>query len=166
LPGLRAEVNLLQGVGDLRGAPRLAGLFRMLFQRGRASRALVASEMDWDAEIILRAFYETMAKILRICVAPEDGKAKLLDEYWNESAEIHNRRKKGRAAWVQKQSQPFDEVATAIFSLVQDDRVTPISSEPAFASWSITLSIFGQMPDRAESSPLMSFSILRDKFFV
>lgn len=124
-----ALLNPLQGVGDLRGAPTLAGLFRMLFQRGLASRTLVASQMDWDAEIVLRAFYETMAKILRICVAPDEDKAKLLDEYWNNSAETHNRRKKVRAAWVEKQSRPFDEVATAIFSLVQDDRVTPITSD-------------------------------------
>jgi Family of unknown function (DUF5677) len=122
-------LNPLQDEGDSRGGTTLAGLFRLLFDRARASRTLVCYGMDWDAEIILRAFYETTAKILRLCVSPEDEKVDLRREYWVDAAETHNRRKKLRASLVERQAEPFDEVATAIFSLLQDDRITPVSPE-------------------------------------
>lgn len=122
-------LNPLQAEGDGRGAVTLAGLFTLLFARAHASRNLVSYGMDWDAEIITRAFYETAAKILFLCVSPDNEKANLLGEYWAGAAETHNRRKRTRAALIEKQARPFEEVATAIFSLLQDDRVTPVSQE-------------------------------------
>jgi hypothetical protein len=49
-----ALLNPLQAEGDGRGAITLAGLFTLLFDRALASRTLISSGMDWDAEIIFR----------------------------------------------------------------------------------------------------------------
>lgn len=120
-------LNQLQEGGDDRGAITLAGLFRLLFDRSKASRTLISYGMDWDAEIILRAFYETTAKILLLYISPEDQKAQLLREYWIDAAETHNRRKKVRASLIEQNAEPSHGVANAIFSLLQDDRMTPVN---------------------------------------
>ncbi|MGL4559545.1 MAG: DUF5677 domain-containing protein, partial [Afipia sp.] len=120
------------------------------------------------AEIILRAFYETHAKLLMLCAAPEADRAKHLKEYWIDAAESTNRRKKSRASLIEKQSQPSNEVATAIFSFLQDDRVTPISAESAKAhrraieqKWS-----FNGIMDYFSTKPAHSFDLSKAKLLL
>ncbi len=75
----------------------LKQLFHYFGDRTQAVAHLVSCELPWDAEIILRCFLETAAKIWFICLASEDEQKTLIDEFWGISAQIHNRKKAGKA---------------------------------------------------------------------
>jgi len=68
---------------DAPATTTLRQLFWYLSSRTQAVTFLVSWDYPWDAEIILRSFYETGAKIIFICRAAPDQVAALIDEYWD-----------------------------------------------------------------------------------
>jgi hypothetical protein len=52
------------------------------FDRSQAAYCLFVNGFVWDAEIIIRAVYETMAKVVYIGSSNGAQRSKLLDEFW------------------------------------------------------------------------------------
>jgi hypothetical protein len=76
----------------------LRRLFAFLSDRSQAVSFLVSAGYVWDAEIILRSFYEANARIWFICLTSSDDRPALVEEFWGENAAIHNRKRAGRAS--------------------------------------------------------------------
>jgi len=106
----------------------LKRLFWYLGSRSQAVSFLISYEYSWDAEIILRSFYETAAKILFICFADEGEKSDLVDEFWNGLGPINDRRTARKAAFAE---QAFEKgsVSASIFTMLQDGRVFDLETE-------------------------------------
>ncbi len=77
--------------------PTLKKLFAYLASRNQAISFLVSWGYSWDAEIVLRLFYETAAKILFVCYAEDQEKPALIDEFWNKLGSINDRRRARKA---------------------------------------------------------------------
>lgn len=144
---IRDEVDNLfkrRGSNTPDATPTLKALFWYLSSRSQAVSFLLSYGYAWDAEIILRSFYETAAKILLLCFAEPAEKTQLLDEFWNTLGAINNRRTARRAALAEKVHEPND-LSGPIFRLLQDARVFPVEDETSKAErkrleqkWSFT----------------------------
>jgi hypothetical protein len=51
----------------------------------------------WDAEIVLRSFYEANAKLWFICFSPAAKRDALVEEFWGSYASMHSHKKAFRA---------------------------------------------------------------------
>jgi hypothetical protein len=144
---IRDEVKRLI---DLHGSetpditPTLKALFWYLSARSQAASFILSYGYAWDAEIILRSFYETAAKILLICLSEPGDKAKLVDEFWNKLGTINNRRTARQASHAEAVYGPTD-LSRPIFQFLQDERLFPIDDETSRADrrrleqkWSFT----------------------------
>ncbi len=65
--------------------------------RSQAVSYLASSKYFWDAEIILRVFYEANAKIWLVCFVNEDERQGLAEEFWGDYSQMHNHKKAHRA---------------------------------------------------------------------
>lgn len=103
-------------------------LFWYLSSRSQTVSFLASWGYPWDAEIILRSFYETAAKILFLCFAEEGEKPTLVDEFWNKLGPINDRRTARKAALAEK---VFDanSVSASVFGRLQDGRVFDLETE-------------------------------------
>jgi hypothetical protein len=108
--------------------PTLRQLFWYLSARNQAVSFLVSWGYSWDAEIILRSFYETAAKILFVCFAEDKDKPDLIDEFWNKLGSINDRRR-GRKAEFSAQMKETDNVSTAIFEALKDERLFDLDAK-------------------------------------
>lgn len=52
----------------------------------------------WDAEIVLRSFYEANAKIWFVCLSQSDQRDELAEEFWGPYASMHSHKKANRAS--------------------------------------------------------------------
>jgi hypothetical protein len=108
--------------------PTLKRLFWYLSERNQAVSFLVSWGYSWDAEIILRSFYETAAKILFICFAEDQDKPELMDEFWNKLGSINDRRRARKAEF----SAQVDEANTpsgVIFKASKDERLFDLDAK-------------------------------------
>lgn len=62
------------------------------FDRSQAAYCLFVNGLVWDAEIIIRAVYETMAKIVYISSCEGDLRGRLLDEFWTVLPSIYDKK--------------------------------------------------------------------------
>jgi len=89
-----AEVKILLAVSEEdKSDPvvhTLRNLTKYLSERNQTASMLVSWGYTWDAEIILRSFYETAARILFICFAEKDKRQELANEFWLEFETIHS----------------------------------------------------------------------------
>lgn len=99
----------------------LKRLFAYMSDRSQAISYLVSSNFVWDAEIILRSFYEATAKIWFICLTPPDKRDALVEEFWGSYASMHNHKRAHRASPAAElhktHNRPDDE---AIFALLMN----------------------------------------------
>ncbi|UWM78906.1 DUF5677 domain-containing protein (plasmid) [Rhizobium sp. WSM4643] len=100
----------------------LRPLFAYLSSRAQAVTFLLTWGYCWDAEIVLRSFYETAAKILFICLAEEEEKAVLLNEFWNVLGSIGNRRRARKAELVVRGADA-EHVASDIFEALTQESI-------------------------------------------
>jgi hypothetical protein len=101
----------------------LHDLFLYASDRAKAVLILVASGLDWDAEIVLRTFYEGVAKILYICDADESVRRSLVEEFLTALGETADRRTARKAA-VLEEIIPADRGRERdVFRLLQDPRI-------------------------------------------
>jgi hypothetical protein len=101
---IRDEVQRLFDVHSNPDAPAtmtLKQLFWYLSSRTQAATFLVSWDFPWDAEIVLRSFYETGAKIVFICLAPPDQVAALIDEYWDALGSAGDKRRTRKAEFAE-----------------------------------------------------------------
>ncbi len=106
----------------------LRNLFSYLGARCQAVSFLASHEYTWDAEIILRSFYETAAKIFFICLSEADEKLVLVDEFWNSLGQISDRRTARKAAFAESIFQK-GSVSSSIFAALQDGSVFNLEAE-------------------------------------
>jgi len=101
-------------------------LFKYQSERSQTVSFLISYGYAWDAEIILRSFYEVTAKILFVCLTQEDQKAGLMSEFWEGLGDINNRRTARKAEFSEQISRrsgnAYDE---AVFSFLQNERFFP-----------------------------------------
>lgn len=76
------------------------GLVRLMGERGKAVLMLTTWSMPWDAEIILRSFYETSAKVLFLTLSPKERRDELVLEFWTDFDSIHSVRRARKAGYV------------------------------------------------------------------
>lgn len=76
------------------------GLVWLMGDRSQATLMLTSWSMPWDAEIVLRAFYETAAKVLLLTKSPKAQQEKLLTEFWDDFDSIHTIRRARKAAFA------------------------------------------------------------------
>ncbi|WP_147395233.1 DUF5677 domain-containing protein [Azospirillum cavernae] len=123
LTQIRDEIKSLfsrYGSDSLESTETLKNLFSYLSSRNQAVSFLISHGYSWDAEIILRSFYETAAKILLICFAEDDDKDILINEFWNGLGSINDRKRARKAAYAE-QIFETDSMSASIFSALQDD---------------------------------------------
>lgn len=108
--------------------PTLKMLFWYLSSRSQTVSFLVSCGYAWDAEIILRSFYDTAAKILLLCLSEAANKPMLIDEFWNKLGQINNRRTARKAEFAEK---VFDQnrVSASVFASLQDGEVFDLETE-------------------------------------
>lgn len=107
-------------------SPTLAQLFNYQSSRNQAASLLVSRGYAWDAEIILRSFYETSAKILFICFSDDEQKLTLLDEFWNKLGSINDRRRARKAEFNIRED---DSVSSAIFEALTNDQMFDLEAK-------------------------------------
>jgi hypothetical protein len=100
----------------------LKNLFWYLSSRSQTVSFLISYGYSWDAEIILRSFYEAAAKIVFICFADEAEKLNLINEFWHELGPIGDRKSAHKAKFAE-QIQKKESVSASIFAMLQDSRV-------------------------------------------
>ena len=99
----------------------LKRLFAYLSDRSQAVSYLVSSNFVWDAEIVLRSFYEANAKIWYICLNEPAQRETLVEEFWGPYASMHNHKRARRAAPAVDLSIRHNRTADAvIFSTLAD----------------------------------------------
>jgi len=102
----------------------LKRLFAYMSDRSQAVSYLVSSDFMWDAEIVLRSFYEASAKIWLICLSPPDQRESLAEEFWGAYASMHNHKKAKRASPAAELFKRHDRVADeTILSTLADRRI-------------------------------------------
>ncbi|WP_411962630.1 hypothetical protein [Mesorhizobium sp. CO1-1-11] len=74
------------------------GLVKLMGDRSQSTLMLTSWSMPWDAEIVLRAFYEAAAKVLLLTMSPNGQREKLLTEFWDDFDSIHTVRRARKAA--------------------------------------------------------------------
>ena len=75
----------------------LKRLFSYMSSRSQTVSYLVSSNYIWDAEIVLRSFYEANAKIWYICDLDGDERKSAVEEFWGDYASMHNHKRRHRA---------------------------------------------------------------------
>jgi hypothetical protein len=60
----------------------------------------------WDAEIILRSFYEKSAKLLYVMLSENGEKQQLIDEFWGDLGSVYDRKTAQRAVYAEKLFDP------------------------------------------------------------
>ncbi|HEY2068073.1 MAG TPA: DUF5677 domain-containing protein [Rhizomicrobium sp.] len=104
LSALRDEVVRLfdsHADGDTLATQTLQQLFRYMSERSQTVSFLVSREYAWDAEIILRSFYEAAAKIVFICKAQPSEKEALAKEFWDAVGLAGDRRRARKAEFAE-----------------------------------------------------------------
>jgi Family of unknown function (DUF5677) len=105
----------------------LKNLFHYMFSRNQTVSFLISYGYSWDAEIILRSFYEVAAKILLLCLSEENEKPILVDEFWDGLGRINERKRARKAKFVGQQFEK-DSISASIFSMLQDGRIFDLQS--------------------------------------
>ncbi|MFN3878067.1 MAG: DUF5677 domain-containing protein [Brevundimonas sp.] len=96
-------------------------------QRGQAALYLATSGMPWDAEIVLRAYYEATARILILCLGEPEERAARLKEYWDVLGGIGERRRAVKAENL-KDRPGRDARSAALIDVFRDQEL--FSTEP------------------------------------
>lgn len=88
----------------------LLALFQFLGDRGRGVLALLNAGLDWDAEIVLRSFYECASKIMYLATSSELDRTRRLYEFEIILAVASDKRRARKAAFAEA---VFDEQFSA-----------------------------------------------------
>jgi hypothetical protein len=104
----------------------LKKLFWYMGSRSQAVSFMASWGYIWDAEIILRSFYETAAKVLFICSSEAADKPKLVEEFWNDLGPVNDRRTAQKAPHT---AEVFarNSLSASVFSMLQDPKIFDLS---------------------------------------
>ena len=104
-------------------ARTLCILCRYLLDRGRSVLALLENRLDWDAEILLRTYYECASKILFIALSPPNRQAEIVWEFWVPLGETADRKTSRKAAFAEHVFPETDNQNRNVFRLLRDPRM-------------------------------------------
>ncbi|WP_114284180.1 DUF5677 domain-containing protein [Candidatus Halocynthiibacter alkanivorans] len=145
----------------------LIRLFAFLKGRTAAAQVLVEYDMHWDAEILLRPFYEACAKILFICYQLPENKGKIANEFLFELSEIHSLQNKNKAEPARKLMETHDETnGEKAMAALQDDRIFTFSKlsrkerQSLLRRWSFSSIICFLDQEAAEFAPTKNIGAL------
>ncbi|TXM93737.1 hypothetical protein FV222_22040 [Methylobacterium sp. WL103] len=105
----------------------LSHLFSYIFSRSQTISFLIGGGYDWDAEIILRSFYETAAKIIYICSVDDEERPTLVNEFWDELGPISDRKNAVRASYAEEAL--GEGVSSKILRALQNGKIFDLESE-------------------------------------
>lgn len=127
----RTEAMTLLAESDL--TDEYAGLLQRLVlflgDRGRGVLALLEADLDWDAEIVLRSYYECASKILYLALCPQGDRTRLVEEFEVVLAEAGDKRRARKAALAEKAAVGESTDVRDVFRLMHDKRMVRISAE-------------------------------------
>lgn len=140
----------------------LRRMMSYMSDRSQAISFLASTGYVWDAEIVLRTFYEVSAKIWFLCFSETDDREALVNEFWGTLADTHNHKKahraKAAAALAAQHGKGLDE---AIFQKLTDaefmgldDDLNRKRRKEVERRWSFSEIIFF-LSDKAPLSPAM-----------
>lgn len=93
-------------------------------ERSQVVSYLVSSNFVWDAEMILRSFYEANVKIWYLCSLQGAERDAAVDEFWGAFLDVHAHKRRVKAGLVksvfQNLSREFD---AKIFSALENDKI-------------------------------------------
>ena len=94
-------------------------MLHYLCDRGRTVLFLVANDFDWDAEIVLRSYYECAAKILFIALSPPSEQGVLVEEFWVPLGEAADRQTARKAGYAEDVFPRDDQNSRDVFRLLR-----------------------------------------------
>lgn len=90
---------------------------------------LVSWGYAWDAEIVLRSFYEVAVKILLIGFAHDSEKDQLVGEFWTDLSAVYTRKTARKAEYVVDLMKEWDPESVPVFdALASDEMLTSNAS--------------------------------------
>lgn len=93
-------------------------------ERSQVVSYLVSSNFVWDAEMILRSFYEANVKIWYLCSLRSPARETAVDEFWGAFLDVHAHKRRVKAGLVRPVSQSMGrEFDTKIFGALEDDKL-------------------------------------------
>lgn len=142
----RGEIQQL--VENSHRKDELAGLlYRLVLylgERGRGVLALLGADLTWDAEIILRSYYECVSKILYLSLSVAE-QAQLIYEFEVVLAEASDKRRARKAGFAEAAARQEVQGARDVFRLLQSEQmvrntasVTKAERQAIEARWSFS----------------------------
>ncbi len=108
----------------------LKSFFFFIGGRSQSISFLLFNGYLWDAEIVLRSFYEANAKIWFICYRSPESRKLLIEEFWGDFAEMHNQKKISRSAKALDMANRFgSQTDSEILSTFQREDIFSKSTE-------------------------------------
>lgn len=93
-------------------------------ERSQSISLLTSFEKNWDAEILMRTFYECLAKIAFICFSSSSERQKLVEEFWGDLEHVHAHQQKHKASFNSEFfAKTGDADSKRIFDFLQDEQV-------------------------------------------
>ncbi|WP_085901653.1 DUF5677 domain-containing protein [Kiloniella majae] len=100
------------------------GLVLYQSERSQVVSYLASSNFVWDAEMILRSFYEANVKIWYLCSLQGADREAAVEEFWGAFLDVHAHKRRVKAGLVKSVSQNLRrEFHTKIFSALEDDKI-------------------------------------------
>lgn len=107
-----------------RSLSTLAQFFFFIGERSQAVSFLLFNGFLWDAEIVLRSFYEANAKVWYICYRSQESRDAIIDEFWTDFAEMHNQKKMSRSTKSLEMANQFgSQIDSQIFAFLQREDI-------------------------------------------
>lgn len=127
----------------------LAGLlYRLVLylgERGRGVLALLGADLAWDAEIVLRSYYECVSKILYLSFSADEKQTQLVYEFEVVLAEASDKRRARKAGFAETAARQEVQGAKDVFRLLQSEQmvrntasVTKAERQAIEARWSFS----------------------------
>lgn len=96
-------------------------LFRLQCDRATGVMALLGMGLAWDAEIVLRSYYECCVRSLFISLSAAEIQDQLIEEFWNVLGAASDQRRARKAHFAKKIFTAQDVASRDIFNLMQLD---------------------------------------------
>jgi len=148
----------------------LKRLFAYQSDRSQTISYLVSSNYWWDAEILMRPFYETHSKIWFICQTKDSERQGLVEEFWGALGDIHARQKADRASTGAAQLSKADSQEAIILQLLSDEHLFPTHKASRSerkrieSKWSFSEIITALERNSDSAFPLAGISALRHMY--
>lgn len=121
----RSEIQRLVDISERKDefSGLLYRLVLYLGERGRGVLALLGADLAWDAEIVLRSYYECASKILYLTLSPEDDQVRLVHEFEVVLAEASDKKRARKAGLAENAAREEAQGAKDVFRLMRSEKM-------------------------------------------